>query len=459
MSGLPPNLLLAGAALFVICVTAMRIEGIVRVILIAQTVYWSLSYIARPLALLWVSPQPRFGDSIADPRLASMGYFDGIENALRPVAFGLWCYAVLVVAYALWQRGRPPKRLQMLANPDFLRTSWAVYAIGLLGRAVVLATGSVGVAGEIESPNPILNFVAALAIVGSLGLILYYRSASDRSTALLIGLLALVELGWSIAAESKTPVLAVAVAIGVRFALTGWTRAKAALIICIAGLGIGGFSWLQSFKSSGEQEAIASLADSGYPAALRPFLGILRRFDLLEAATDAYYMNGRPWLSVTESAQHVLNSFIPAQLLNTEKFTAGVKWAQEVRGSSVDMRGISVALAEGNVNEGYVLGGYIGVAVGVTFTFVLMLLWISAIHSRYVIPAVMGLFVIEFPILFERGILGSAEVVGKYLQLAILVWLVYLLSSTLRGRSNENKKESGATGPEVEPISAVIGKD
>lgn len=446
------QLFLVIAALATMVVAALSIRGIARIFLLAQAAYWGMSYVARPVVLLWVQPRPRFGDNIADPRLATLGYDHGIAMVLQPVVFGLWVYTLLVVAYVIWRRRRgltdPPRP----ADPDFIPTLWVAYGIGLLGRAASYVTGNTSSAGETHAASPLLSFVTLMAVMGSLGLIIFIRPASQKATFAIIGALTGMELMWTVIIESKTPILGAALAIAIRFSLTGWTRAKVTATGAIAVLGIGAFGWLQSFKESATAKAEARILDSSYPLTVQPFLSILRRFDLLEAATDSYYMAGRPWIAPATALQHALQSLVPSQLLGTTKFHSGTAWAREVRGASVDMSRVSVSLAEGNINEGYVLGGYVGVIVGVTFTFLLLLAAVRALHARNMIFFVaVGLALTELPVLFERGILGSMEVLGKTLQVAVLIWIIYLLVGEYR-RRNERAPSAGESFRQVPDI-------
>jgi hypothetical protein len=278
--------------------------------------------------------------------------------------------------------------------------------------------------------------VTLMAVMGSLGLIIFVRPASRKLTALIISVLVAGEFAWTVVSQSKTPILGAALAIAIRFAMTGWTRKKAAATILITIVGIGAFGWLQSFKSTAAAKANQYLLDSNYPEAARPFLSILRRFDLLEAATDSYYMAGRPWLSWSDIIRISLQSLVPAQIFGNTKFQSGTEWASNVRGSSVDMTQISVSLAEGNINEGFVLGGYGGVVIGVVFTFVLLVIAVRALHGTNMIVLIsVGLALTELPVLFERGILGCMEALGKTLQVAVLIWVIYLLIGEFRRRS------------------------
>ncbi|MGV9817257.1 hypothetical protein [Nocardia xishanensis] len=424
-------------ALLTLVVAAAWIPGVVRVFVIAQAAFWSLSYIARPLVLLAVRPQPHYGDNVPDPRLAELGYDRGIDLVLDHVVFGLWVYAALVVAYAVWARGRPRAAPALAGDPDLIPTLVTMYALGLLGRAAAVATGAVGSAGDVTSANPILSFVSILATVAALGLIVFARPARPEVAVLVVGMLLAGELAWTAVVESKTPIMGAAMAVAIRFALSGWTRVKAFGVAGIGVLGIGGFGWLQSFKTTELAKAEAALIDSDYPPGVRPFLSILRRFDLLEAATDAYFHGPGYWLTPGEVLNNAVLSLVPAQLLGTQKFQSGTAWAQDVRGASVDMSKVSVSLAEGNLNEGYVLGGYTGVLVCALFTFALLLAWAWALSSRLFPVVVLGLAVTGSSALFERGILGSMENLGKFLQAAVLAWLIHAVVTEVRRRTRQ----------------------
>ncbi|MFE9324753.1 hypothetical protein ACIHDR_17925 [Nocardia sp. NPDC052278] len=441
-------------ALVTLVVASAWVPSVARVFIIAQAAFWSLSYLARPLVLLAVQPEPHYGDNVPDPRLAVLGYDRGIALVLHHVVFGLWVYAILVVGYAIWSRHHPVRRPPaMTGNPDFVPALATIYVIGLLGRGASYASGSTGHAGDVDSANPILAFVSILATVAALGLIIFIRPAQPRTTALLIGALLAGELMWTVVVESKTPILGAALAVAVRFAILGWTKAKVVGVLAIAVLGIGGFGWLQSFKTTEAGKAEAAMTSSAYPPSVRPFLSILRRFDLLEAATDSYYHGTGYWLTPAEEFRHAALSLIPTQLLGAPKFQSGTAWADDVRGASVDMTRVSVSLAEGNVNEGYVIGGHTGIVVSVGFTFLLLLAWAKALYSRYFPMVVLALALTGASSLFERGILGSMEALGKFLQAAVLATLIYLTVEEFRRRAKPR-----VLSPPPQQSLLVIGK-
>jgi hypothetical protein len=76
-----------------------RWRGILGGLLIVQGLYWLLGYVARPAVLLLVQPSPRFGDFLADVRLASVGYESSVFDVLRPIAVGLLTFTVCVIAF------------------------------------------------------------------------------------------------------------------------------------------------------------------------------------------------------------------------------------------------------------------------------------------------------------------------------------------------------------------------
>ncbi|WP_194837300.1 hypothetical protein [Nocardia sp. XZ_19_369] len=459
MTAAVSELLAIAGALVTMVAAAIVIPGVARVLLIAQALYWAMSYLARPVVLLWVQPEPRFGDNVADPRLAALGYDPGIAMVLRPIVFGLWVYAGFVVALALWMRHRRRRNPAITEDPNFVPTLCVLYCLGALGRLAMVATGTAGKAGEVESTSPVLTFVTMLGTVGAIGLIVFLRLAGTRATTAAIGLLLAGELLWTVAVESKTPIMGAALAIGVRFALGGWTRTKVVAILLVSIMGVGGFGWLQSLKASGEVKVDAAVTDSAYPSGVRPMLSVLRRFDLLEAATDVYYTPPGSWLSPAQVAENAAKSLIPVQLLGGPKLRSGTAWAADVRGASVDMSQVSVSLAEGGISEGYLIGSYPGIVAGVGFTFLLLVAWARAMYSRHIALVVLGLALIELPVIFERGILGSMEMLGKYLQAVVLMWFIYLLVGWYRGpRGQVPPHRSSERAESLVPVTQRTGQ-
>lgn len=446
----------AAGALVVILVAGLSVPGIAKVFFAGQFVYWTLAFIGRPLVLLVADPAPKFGDPIADPRLATMGYAYSIPHVMHFVTIGLWIDAAFVVGYAIWRRtAGPPRYLERWRqNQNLLPTLTAMYLLGLGGRLASYATGSLTLAGEVSSANPYLDLIATLASLGAIGLIIYLRMTNTKLMALIIAGLFAVELIWGVITESKTPAISVALAIVIRFAMTGLSRRTVLAVVAGAIALLAGFGWLQSFKVSAADAAATSSVSTTYPASVRPFLSVIIRFDLFEASTDVYFMNGRPWISASQAVKNSLENFIPTQL-GVTKFQSGTAWAQQVRGSSVDMSGVSVSLAEGQLNEGFLLAGYPGIVVESALFLGLVALAARLLHSRRTFNVVLGLVMVAVPVLFERGIMGVTETLGKGIQIAALAAILSLSIAVVRRRSVLPSLSNAVSKPHVQGRAGV----
>ena len=440
------QLLSIAVALLALTAIACFVPILVRVLLLAQAAYWALSFLLRPIVLLQVEPAPQFADNIADPRIAQMGYPYAVAHVLHPVAVGLWIYVLVVAIYALWtvRRGRLPtaRRRDWRSNPHIVPTFAVAYALGLLGRLASVATGSVGEAGDVTSSNPYLDILAGMGSLGALGLIIYFRSTRRGLTSVVLCVLLAGELVWGILSESKTPMLGATLAVALRFALDGFTRRR--LITVAAGaVGVGvAFGWLQSFKVSSADQIASAMVESNYPEPVRPLLSIIGRFDLFAASTDVFYMNGRGWIDPVFAVRTMFTNLVPTQL-GVEKFQSGTQWAQQVRGLSVDMRNVSVSLAEGHINEGLILGGYTGVLLESIFVLAVAVGVARLLQSRYLVLITAGISLVAVPTLFERGALGISETFGKSLQYAVVAWVLYTVVVEWRKRFGTDDSDVG----------------
>jgi hypothetical protein len=111
------------------------------------------------------------------------------------------------------------------------------------------------------------------------------------------------------------------------------------------------------------------------------------------------------------------------------------------------MTDVSVSLAEGSISEGYVLGGYVGIVLTQTFILAALVLAVRALHARPIPIMVLGVLVATSPILDERGFLGSMEVIGKGLQLAVVVGAIHLVLPLLRRSPAAPRASSSTTSP------------
>jgi hypothetical protein len=159
-------------------------------------------------------------------------------------------------------------------------------------------------------------------------------------------------------------------------------------------------------------------------------LPILRRFDLLEAVTDARYVRGR-WMSPGEFAGSLGAAFVPRPVNPAKAGTAGERWAVEVRNASKPTRP-GVSLAEGMVAEGYALAGPAGVVVECLLLALITVAGARALAVGGTVVFSLGCSLVFLPTLQERGLLGVAEVLAKGVQVALVVGLLSLVFGGLR---------------------------
>lgn len=459
---LAPDLgvLLAAAGLLVLAVAGLRASGLLRILLVGQAVYWALGYLGRAIVLLTVQPRPAFADNIADPRLYEVGYDRGVAAVLTLIVPGIWIYALLALVLVEVLRARRwayPDRADRSAGravaggvPAWLPVFWVVYAIGTLARAATMATGTVSSAGEVESANPYLATAASLAGIAAIALVLYTRGHPVQ-VLLVLGVLGAGELGWGMVTQSKTPAIGMALALALRIGRVGLDRRRALALVGTGAVVVAAFGWLQSFKTAGAATDLSFQLN--YPALLRPFLPLLTRFDLFQAASDVYAAVGPPWYTPGQAVGAVLLAFIPAQL-GVTKVTSGTLWAEVVRGSSLDMRDVSVSLAEGHISEGLLLGGLAGVLVESLILLAVLLVVVRWLESRHIFLAAWALTMVQTPALFERGVLGIAETAGKGLQAAVAIWMLTIVLRWLRRDSARNPATDRPQWVQTDPVPA-----
>lgn len=400
-------------------------SGIPRLLIWVQVGYWAVSYVIRPAILLYVVPAPRLGDSVADPRLALDAYTAALSEVLTIVDIGLGVYlGTLILIRAIFRhritsvsvgRARPV--------PGLFATLGISWIIGWVGRIGVVAGGS----------NAFLDLLGYLAVAGAFGLLLRLP-ATTRASRILLVVVASSEVLWAVASASKTPLMSAALALLLRMFVIGEGR-RGVKVAAILGVTFLMFPLIQALKIDARVGGELSAADAAYPIMVRPFLSLVRRFDLLSAATDAMYLGPGNWISVEDFWGRALAAFVPTPLLSGQKTFAGQAWADEVRSFSTGSLGGGVSLADGFIAEGWALAGVWGIVL--ESVVLAALLFFAAWAVGRATPALVGLggCLLTYPILFERGMLGSFSVLGKSLQAALIIWLIGLVVRELARRS------------------------
>ena len=381
-------------------------------LLIAQMVYWTFSYVVRPVVLIALQPSPRFGDSLADQRISAGGYHENLPAILLPILWGLITYQIGIALIALASRraahteaGRG-LRLGRYALALFT----AVYVCGVIARV----TWMLGVT------DSVIGVPLMLGAIGAGALVVYAPLSSGKAYALLSALVA-SEILWAIVVKSKTPIMALAVTLLLRFAWFGWTRRRKIVLFLVSAATVASFSTFHAMKFGEATVANNAAVAEAYPSIIRPLISIVTRFDLLSAMTDAVLAGPGQWLSGGEFMSRAIQSLVPQQLLGIDKITAGRSWAIEMSSQSQIGVGDSVSRAEGFIAEGYALSGLTGVCVGaVVFA---LLTWLVGVllESKSALWRLAALIMVVTPILFERGLLGFFDSAGKGVQVILLV--------------------------------------
>lgn len=413
-------LIALAALLTVLIVVGYRLGGAARYILYLQAAYWASAYLARPLVLLIGQPTPRPNDSIADRRLAVDDYATGIASVLPIVVVGLAAYVLVLILLQRSIYHRPFVERATAANgvKFDLRFVAFLYATGWACR--------IAVSYSLTNPVTVSLSSAASLAIGLAFLRVDWTGISRLSQVIFLGILATGELIYSGVSESKTPLMGVILFLAIAYGgkIKSLRTALSALGVLL--IALVGFTSVQALKLSGRTSDEIDLVAGGYPPLIGPLLPILRRFDLLSSATDAYFVGPGRWLTLGEYGERLVYGFVP-HILSSEPYqSAGVAWAQEVRSATVPQTA-DVSLADGFIAEGYAMAGYLGVALEASVLGLATLLIARSLSSTNALKVFTGVGILSYPVLFERGLLGLSENLGQTLQVAIAAYLAVLL--------------------------------
>ncbi|MGK5444569.1 hypothetical protein ACSNN7_22475 [Micromonospora sp. URMC 105] len=379
-----------------------------------QAVYWFLGYVFRPMVLVIASPVPVQNDSVADHRLAYGGYETNLHQVLIPILLGQVVF--LAAALTLGRRFRSQFQKAEVSP-----------ALVLVVFMLLLGARLGWLAGVRSSVVDTLLGLAPIAIGMAL-----VPTHPRRRLVLLVGLLLLTEGAWSVLFASKTPILSLLICLLVLAASRSWRPKPKHLVAAAVAIPVFvlGFSALQSVKQSVDVRSDLQAVDARYPPYVQPAMSIVRRFDLFAAVTDSMYVEGR-WMSSGEAVGQAASSFVPRPLNQGKTLSAGERWAVEVRKLSKPSRG-GVSLAEGPVAEGNAIAGLPGVAAECFLLAAITVFGARALAMGRTFAFSIACTLIFLPTIQERGLLGIAEVVGKGLQLSLLVGLFSLLLGGVR---------------------------
>lgn len=407
----------------------IKLGGVLGALLAVQSVYYGLDYVARPLLLLATRPSPRPADPFADPRLAYFGYEAGLRMILPLVLLGLVAY-LLALRFFARRRVRGKNALFIVPSAH----AFLLLAVGWFFRLAY-------VAGSTSATVETLAYLGSLGV----GVAVLFSERALRPLPLL-GLL-VSELAWSALYASKTPILALILWVLVRQVSVGGFRVRRVFPLSLTGAAA--FVSIQLVKVQAGKLAATTTYQAAYPTLWRPFLVLLQRFDALQAMTDAVVARPGSWMSPLRAVETFASSLVPRFLLPGGKSDlAGYRWAAEVRRLSLPGSKPSANLAEGPIAEGYVIAGLIGVVTECSLLALLVVVTVRLLQSSARYGALLGLAITSQPLLFERGLLGIGEGIGKGFEIALAA------SVTLSGLEAWRRAASGAPAFASRPLRA-----
>ena len=149
-------------------------------------------------------------------------------------------------------------------------------------------------------------------------------------------------------------------------------------------------------------------------------------------------------------------ALIPAQIQPDKPQSTGATWAMEVRGQSLAYADSGVHLAEGPIAEGFVIAGWLGTVIAVALVAGVSWAVAAALRASRVPVVAFGIAMLAQPYLFERGVLGLSEALGKSIQVALLATLMVMVTRATREVARRQLGvDSGA--PEVSRRTLEVG--
>ena len=183
-----------------------------------QGAFLLVSFVVRPLILVTVEPMPQFGDSLADPRLAFIGYSEAFKEILTVALVGVSIFALTSLLLLRAERQVKHHKSPALKLEDGI----ALLAYGWLLRVTLLRYDS-----------QIIETVSVVASIGAGVLILFHLVGSTRRIAVIIVVVLLSELCWSLLSTSKAPFYACGIWLFLA-ALKRGVPAKTMAGVCVA---------------------------------------------------------------------------------------------------------------------------------------------------------------------------------------------------------------------------------
>jgi hypothetical protein len=381
--------------------------------------FWSLAFLGRPLAVYLDQPSSPSLNPLADYRLAWFGYEEGLKQVLTIVAMGL---GMSVIILALLRRTKVARAQPSVWQPYWSATLATALALGWVGRSME----------PFWSPMGLL----AILVTPSLALLVCFANWTRTPFRVVLILLAAAgEAGWSVLAESKTPIVALLLALLIWATRSLSVHSRRLAYICMTFLVLTVFVAIQPLKGAYFNDA--NRYSSHFTGPVGDFaMTVLTRTDLISAVTDAVSTARPPSFAPGAYVARVGRGLTPDHLVSKGDDPSGLVWTRDLRAATNPKQFLGVSLADGPIAEGYVLGGIAGVLALSAIMMIATILLCAGISAKSLWIRCLCAMVVFGPTLYERGPLGLSEVVGKGLQYAVVVAVLIPFAKAIVSKSH-----------------------
>lgn len=405
---------------FLLFYLASKSDSGLKFLLLILGVYWLLSFVIRPL--MFIHSRDWNADSVVyDSRIGQSQ--SNLVAVMSIIATGCFVFCIPIVLFLLRRRSNK-KIIEILMEPN---NPTEILWIILFG----LCTGLIALFVELSSlANPVSKSLTPLISI-SLCMYLWKRSELELSkrkgfAVVLVGSLGVLALAY-LANNSKgillTPVLFFISSLTI-WKSRGSSLKQISLFVFLAALFVALFSKLQMLKLGALATTTARNNLDSFPWYLSPFLEMANRFDQFARVTDAYFAESRSLGGLQSWIIYIVKSLSWNPTSGRTETSFGQTWnvlvtAQSITGSALS----KVSLAQGMIAEGYVWIGLRSLILE-CLAMSIIFIYIGRCLQKGAISLVFAIALINNAIIFEAGLVQTAETFSGAMKIILFVWVV-----------------------------------
>ena len=410
--------------------------------------YYLVAFVVRSVLLVLANPVPQYGNALADPLLYAEGYVRALPIMVFQTAIAAICIytTYCVLARQFWATAEHSGRLEApkagssrgitptaILAVYLICYSFRLYVLVTQGRHDDVADVSLASFGKLSAACSIWVIWAVMR-----KLIAWRNGHRVVFATLIVG-----EAFWAIMNHSKTPVVALLVA--VYLALWNQSLSRRSLVITGAVL-VATFAVIGSLRSSVTANANSDIATIGQRpyqpfsnnSTLRyltkPLYQIIVRADGIESLARVNQAGPGSYLTPHELVGTTIGVAVPAVVTHAKNEVPGQLWASRYFNYKN-----ATSLAEGLAAEGFGVAGYPGIVIWALLAGMLLAIaswW--AFVARGVTLQLCGASLLASPVFFERGLLGIIQGLVDTIEVSMLLTIIVLILRTYAQTSRHN---------------------